>query len=240
MAGIIKRGSHVVLQSGQPQQALEVLKETCREQSIEPVMPMRDKVTVISESITGTDILYGDLSLHIPLVGAHQIDNAITAVELLRMTGVDDDTIAKGIAKAFIPARMELLCSEPVVILDGAHNPNGAQALAAAVEKLLAGREVIAVMGVLRDKDYRCELGMLAPLFSRIYCTDGFSDRCQTAEQLASAAAEYTATVVCESPEAAIDQALARAKDSNCALVICGSLYLAGRVRNYTIEKLNS
>ena len=236
-AGIIKAGSNVVIQPGQPAEVLAVLVGCCTVQGITPIIPARDSVSVISESIVGTDIIYGGMPLHIPLVGAHQIDNAITAVELLRLAGVDDETIAKGIAKAFIPARMELIAAQPPVILDGAHNPNGAQALSNAIKKLLSGREVIAVMGVLRDKDYHCELSMLAPLFSRIYCTDGFSDRCQTAQELANAASEYTDTVVCNSPEAAVEAALDYKRTHDSALVVCGSLYLAGRVRGHLIEK---
>lgn len=238
-AGIIKAGSRVVIQPGQPEEALAVMTSCCTQQGITPIVPDRESVEVLGESIEGTDILYGELKLRIPLVGRHQIDNAITAVELLRLAGVSDDAIAAGIAKAFIPARMELLSTEPVVILDGAHNPNGAEALSNAVGNLLSGREVIAVMGVLRDKDYHLELSMLAPLFGRIYCTDGFSDRCQTAQALAQAAGEYTCTIVCASPEKAISDAVAYAREHNTALVICGSLYLAGRVRTCLIEILH-
>ena len=237
-AGIIKAGSRVVIQPGQPEEAYGVLAECCTRQGITPVVPDRGSVELLGESIEGTDILYGELKLRIPLVGRHQIDNAITAVELLSIAGVSDEAIAAGIAKAFIPARMELLSTDPVVILDGAHNPNGAEALANAIRHLLPDRETIAVMGVLRDKDYRLELGMLAPLFERIYCTDGFSDRCQTAEALAQAAGEYTCTIVCQSPEAAIAEAVEYARAHNASLVICGSLYLAGRVRGQLIEIL--
>jgi len=239
-AGIIKSGSRVVIQPGQPADALAVLCDCCADKGIIPVIPDRGCVKVLDRSIEGTDILYGNLALRIPLVGDHQIDNAITAVELLRICGIEDEAIVGGIARAFIPARMELIAKKPTVILDGAHNPNGAQALAAAVKKLMTGREVIAVMGVLRDKDYRCELGMLGPLFSRIYCTDGFSDRCQTAAELASVAGECSCTVTCDTPEQAVDMALGYAAEHDAALVVCGSLYLAGRVRPYLLDKTHS
>ncbi len=237
-AGIIKAGSRVVIQPEQPAEAHKVLVNCCAQHGITPIVPDRESVEVLSESIEGTDILYGGLKLHIPLVGRHQIDNAITAVELLRLTGVDETAIVAGIARAFIPARMELLSTDPVVILDGAHNPNGAEALSKAVVNLLAGRDVIAIMGVLRDKDYQCELEMLAPLFKQIFCTDGFSDRCQTADVLANTAGEFTLTTVCESPEQAVSDAVAYAREHNTALVICGSLYLAGRVRAQLIDTL--
>ena len=237
-AGIIKEGTKVVIESGQPEEALTVLTDACRMQGIEPVIPDRESVAVLGRSIEGTDIVYKGIEIHIPLVGAHQIDNAITAVELLFIAGVDKECIEEGIAKAFIPARMELLSREPIVVLDGAHNPNGAQALAAAVEELLRGQSVIAVMGVLRDKDYHRELEMLAPLFERIYCADGFSDRCQTADMLAQSASAYTQTIPCESPEEAVCKAVDYAKNSNSALVVCGSLYLAGRVRPLLVDLL--
>jgi len=239
-AGIIKNGCPVVIGCGQPNEALTVLEERCSQLDAKVIHPKRKSVTVISRSIEGTDIDYDGLRLHIPLVGDHQIDNAITAVELLRIAGVSDRAISDGISRAFIPARMELLCKKPLVILDGAHNPNGAEALARAIKTLLDGKRVIAVMGVLRDKDYGCELAMLAPLFDRIYCADGFSDRCQTAEALAETASEYTDTVICSTPETAVFQAIEQAQCEETALVVCGSLYLAGRVRPSIIEKLHS
>ncbi len=239
-AGIIKKGCPVVIGCNQPKEALTVLEEHCAQLDAKVIHPKRDGVTIVSRSIEGTDIDYDGLRLHIPLVGDHQIDNAITAVELLRTAGVPDKAIFDGIAKAYIPARMELLSKNPVVILDGAHNPNGAEALARSIKTLLEGKKVIAVMGVLRDKDYGCELSMLAPLFERIYCTDGFSDRCQTAAALAKAASVYTDTIVCSTPEAAVSQAIEQAQKEKIALVVCGSLYLAGRVRPSIIEMLCS
>ncbi len=230
-AGIIKSGCPVVIGCNQPEGALGVLLERCAGLGCKVVRPDRESVRVISRSIEGTLIEYSGIRLNIPLLGDHQIDNAITAAELLRLAGVSDGHIAQGIAQACIPARMELLSREPTVILDGAHNPNGADALSRAVKTLLAGRRIIAVMGVLRDKDYARELEMLAPLFEKIYCTDGFSDRCQTAEALARAASVYTETQACASPEEATQTALAHARSSGAAVVVCGSLYLAGRVR---------
>lgn len=236
-AGIIKRGSCVVISPGQPEEALETLVARCRELDIEPIIPDLDAVDVLERSLDGTRIRIGSLELNIPLLGEHQITNALTAVELLREDGISDAHIAEGIARAFIPARMELLHREPPVILDGAHNPNGAAALCSAIETLLCGRRVVAVMGALRDKDYSRELSMLAPLFERIYFVDGFSERCETAERLCAAGGSYTQCFAAKTPERGVELALEFAEREGAAVVICGSLYLAGRVRGFIMEK---
>lgn len=238
-AGIIKSGGRVVISPCQPEEALEVLRVRCLERGIVPVVPDIGEAEITGYSLEGTRMKYGGLSLSIPLLGRHQAANAITAVEVLRAVGIGDGFIAKGISAAFIPARMELLCADPIVILDGAHNPNGAAALSQAVAELLPGGR-IAVMGALKDKDYSRELSLLAPLFRKVFCADGFSERCERAEKLAAAAGAYTSAESCDSPEQGVGAALLLAKDSGMPLVVFGSLYLAGRVREYLAELLKA
>lgn len=86
------------------------------------------------------------MEITIHLIGEHQIKNAklaISALEVLRnYCGVDiaDENIVKGLNKAEMPARLELLCKEPVVLIDGAHNPNGMEALSSAIKQYLSGK----------------------------------------------------------------------------------------------------
>lgn len=119
--------------------------------------------------LEGTELGYRRCGLHIPLAGRHQVDNAMTAftvaVELGRTPEFGKlllgDAIPRGIASARIPARFEIVGRDPLVILDGAHNPQAARALADALS-LAGDRPVTGVMGVLADKDGGGALSALA------------------------------------------------------------------------------
>ena len=238
-AGIIKPGCPVVLAPYQPEDAERVIARRALKLGCELIRPDTDSLEIVSASLDGTDIRYKGLDIHIPLLGAHQKANCVTAVEALRVLGVPDEKIVSGVAEAFIPARLELMSREPVVLLDGAHNPNGAAALASAIKELLSGRHTVGVTGMLADKDHGAETGLLAGLFDAVYCCDGFSERCLPAAQLAGEFdARGTAARAMPSPESALDAALGRAEKDSGAAVIFGSLYLAGALRPYIIEKL--
>ena len=83
-----------------------------------------------------------------PLAGEHQVDNAVTAALALRALGVSTD----GIAEARWPGRIEHVSPNPDIILDGAHNPAGARALARYLERFYGGRRIWLVYGAMRDK----------------------------------------------------------------------------------------
>lgn len=237
-AGIIKPGCPVVLADDQPWEAVRVIAERAEQLDCELIRPFLGDVVEKGYSLSGSDIEYHGLKLHIPLLGNHQITNCITAVEILRTLGIEDKYIVEGVANAGIPARLELLSASPVVILDGAHNPNGAAALADAIDTLLAGKRIIGLIGVLADKDYTRELELLGPRMDTIFCCDGFSPRCLEAGRFAGIVGKYTDNAVCiPKPEEAFDAAYS-ILGKNDALVICGSLYLAGRIRPYAIGRL--
>lgn len=236
-AGIIKPGCPVVVSPVQEPEALDTLKKAADERGCRFILPDLRAVRAGEPTLGGTDIVYDGLPLHIPLAGRHQIVNTVTAVEALRAVGTAEEHIAAGVARARIPARLEVLSEKPSVILDGAHNPNGAAALADAIDTLLAGRRVVAVMGVLRDKDYNRELELLGGRMSRIFTCGGFSERALDAESFAQTVSRYTDAVAMPSPKAALEAALSEA-DENTAVVICGSLYLAGAIRADALKML--
>lgn len=191
-------------------------------------------------TLDGTQMNYRGIEYCLPLLGQHQTLNSITAAEALKVIGISDEHIAQGMERASIPARLELISKQPLVIIDGAHNPNGAAALAASIDALLAGRQVLGVMGVLADKDYRCELGMLGQRMDRIFTAGGYSPRALSSDELCEIASQYTEAVSCDSPEAAFEAALADMDREKDAIVICGSLYLAGHLRNFVIERMKN
>ncbi len=237
-AGIIKKSCPVVMFPDQPSEAAQVIAGRAEELDCPLIVPDISAVTSGKIALDGTDVSYGGVDYRLPLLGAHQILNLITAVEALKCIGIENKYIKKGIESARIPARLEVISQNPIVIIDGAHNPNGAQALSRAMDDLLAGRNIYAVMGVLADKDYGVELGLLGRHFKKIFTAEGYNPRALSAEKLCDIASDYTQAQACGNPQEAFDAALDAVSSPEDAVVVCGSLYLAGALREYAIERV--
>ena len=242
--GIIKHGSAVVT-SAQDSRAMNVIKETAGALGVPLIKSDEVELEVISESLRGSRVKYESYEFNIPLAGAHQIENAKTAVAALKYLdkdgsiGVESGCIARGFEKAVNPARLELLCEDPIVLLDGAHNPNGIGALKEAIKKFLPDKKIICVTGMLADKDIDSSIALLSGVFESVYTVPVDNPRAISADLLAE---KYKAvcknTKPFDSSQSAFDEALFRAKAENCTVLICGSLYLAGELRPYMISQL--
>lgn len=237
-SGIIKEGALVVTCPNQDPQAFAVIREQTLARHGVLIQENLEAVGQVHSDISGTDLCWQGLHLHIPLAGKHQISNTLTALAAIKQLSKigfprlsDSEVLVRGVAAARIPARMELLSRDPLVILDGAHNPQGAAALADALS-LLDGRPVTAVMGMLADKNVDETLRVLAPRFARMICVTPHSLRALDAHELAAradrlglrASAAHSAAEAWE-----LSRAVAAAEHG--AVVICGSLYLASELR---------
>ena len=241
-AGILKEGGRLVLY---PQQAPEVTKELegiCKERHVELLVPDLSQVKELDRSIHGTTFQVGDLTLRTPFLGEHQVKNAVTALEVLQVLQkrgwpITEEGIRRGFEKAFIPARMEVISQKPLCLLDGGHNPGCAMALRDALEQFVPQRKV-AIMGMMSDKDSRETLRTLGPLFSQIVAVAPEGLRALPAQKLAEVAREFCPKVI---PAGSCREALAlavRAMGEDGALVVCGSFYLAGEIREMLREKM--
>ncbi|MEW6244458.1 MAG: folylpolyglutamate synthase/dihydrofolate synthase family protein [Bacillota bacterium] len=240
-AGIIKPGCPVV-SSPQADEAMEVVCATATSVgSVLRVVGRDMRVVPLSSDLSGqTCSLYSDRlsisNLHVPLIGEHQSINAATAVEAVSSSGfsVTPDDIRSGIAATRWPGRMEVISRDPLVILDGAHNPDGANAVVAALARLLPGKRCILVSGVLADK----AVSEMASVFAR--CTR-YAVLTRPDSPRALDPHEYgrymdTANIrweVSDSIAHAVDRALSLAGPDDFIL-ITGSLYLVGAARTYT------
>lgn len=172
--------------------------------------------------------------LRINLPGSHQTINAATALEavrFLRERGVElsDRAVRTGLRHCVWPGRLEWIGEN--ILIDGAHNPNGAAALAEFVSRHLSDRTVAMVCGVLRDKDHQGIISRLAPCVKKVFTVSPDSHRALEQELLAKEfEALGTLAVGCESVRAAIDEALDFVGEDGVVL-IAGSLYLAGEAR---------
>ncbi len=235
-AGIIKAGRPVV-SARQAGDVREVLVRVARERGADIEFEGED--FVLDGAETALEFASRDGrrdALALGLAGPHQAGNAavaIRALEQARMHGlaITDAGIAKGLAAARWPGRFERLGAHPEVVLDGAHNPHGARALAEALRRLAPDKPLHLVIGLLADKDATPMLAALAPLAATIVTTTPSSTRALAAhelrQKLASMGFESEAI---DSPRNAFAQARKRA-GADERVVVCGSLYLVGEVR---------
>jgi dihydrofolate synthase/folylpolyglutamate synthase len=214
-AGIFKRGVPAVVAHAQPPEAMAALRDEAGRRGA----PFH----VAAASWDGP----------IALRGAHQQGNAALAAAALRLLDasgipVGEEAIREGIASARWPGRMEEVGG---VLLDGAHNPDGAAALAAALPVLHPSRPVELVFGVLSDKDHEGMLAALAPASRRIHLVAPDSPRAREPGSYVAAARRLGVGV---DVHASLPEALACARDGarDGALVcVAGSLYLVGEAR---------
>ena len=165
-------------------------------------------------TVQGLAARYSDLFL--PLFGDHQAQNAavaIAAVEAFIGGGTQplaQDIVEEGLATATSPGRLQVIGIEPTVIIDAAHNPHGAEALAKAIGSYFTFDEVTIVLGVLADKDARGIVRALAPIATRFQVTQSSSERAIPAERLEELVAELTESGVShefDDLESALDDA---------------------------------
>lgn len=244
-AGIIKDGGDTVVFSRQEPGAMEVIRRAAEERHNRFRIADPRELEGISSGLHGTRFLYRGTPMQLPLIGEHQVLNAATVLAVLQVLhekefNLPAQAIAKGFAGVSFPARLELLSEHPVFLLDGAHNPNGMQALAAALRQYLPGRKITAVMGMLADKDTHLSVQYLNGLFDQVYTLTPENARALDAEEFAGVWRGLGIPAeAAETPRKAIEQALAHAGRQG-AVVVCGSLYLAAQIRPIAIEMLES
>ena len=242
--GIIKSGSLAVT-SKQEEKAMNVIEQTVERLNVPLSKSESIKINVLSETLEGSDFEYNGRKIHLNLAGKHQLENAKTAlaaIESVRQKGllkITDDDISIGFSKTVNPARFELLSKNPVVILDGAHNPNGIEALKNAVSNFLDGKKITCVMGMLADKDIDSSIKLLDDVFESVYTVPVNNPRAISSDKLAEKCKGYFKNVTSfDSAEKAFDTAFDDAKKNGGAILICGSLYLAGEIRPYILDEV--
>jgi len=181
--------------------------------------------------------------LYVPLAGPHQQENAASAVAALKLlesqgAPLSDAVIKRGIAATNWPGRLEVLARRPLVVIDGAHNPQAAAALAAAVAPIRCRRTLL-VLGLLADKELDSVLASLLPLADEVFVTTPKSVRALAPDVVAARAAALGARVrTIADPHVAVSEAVAAAAAEDLVLVT-GSLYLIGDVRSELRRLLN-
>jgi dihydrofolate synthase/folylpolyglutamate synthase len=226
-AGILKPGVPAVFARQRPE-AARVLDQRAAELSI-PVSRTADwSVGNLELDPRGSRFsLTGERHLHItcPLAGEHQVENAVTAAVALAQLGIPDSAIETGLARARWPGRLERVSDRPEIILDGAHNPAGARALAAYIDRFYGHRQVCLIYGAMRDKAIDEISGILFPRAHQVIVTAPQQARALAPEALRDIGAHPNLRTA-----PTLRDALALVEDADVVFVT-GSLFLVAEAR---------
>lgn len=178
-AGIIKPGCMAV-SAQQTSEVRAVLEARAAEKGCQVIFAEPEKAALEQEDYRGQTFSYKNMEhIRIRLAGRYQILNGVTAWEVIGawnqvcpQKAVPGPAIYRGFAKAAWPGRFTCISDKPVFIVDGAHNEDAAYRLREAVDIYFAGRKLICIMGVFKDKAYRKIAEYMAPLSSSIYTVD--------------------------------------------------------------------
>lgn len=226
--GIIKEGCKVVTTSLQNPYALKVIRNSVRDKRASLTVAKYDNVTILNESIGGTDIEYKKNRYHIPLVGRHQVENALGVIEAAKcIDGVSEKNIENGIKNTVIRGRMEMI--DESTLIDGGHNEECAEALAKVIKQYLSDRKITAVIGMMADKDCEKYLADILPLCESVVFTMPHNPRSETPENLTKIAKKYINNISIENEP---EMAYYKTKEHADFTLVCGSFYMLSDIFN--------
>lgn len=236
-AGIIKDGVPLITGVDQPA-AFQVIERVCSEKGAPLYRLGRDfsfqRKGVNTFLYNGIKESFDVLTLN--LRGGHQFQNAslaIAAVEMLREKGftISPEALIDGIGKVSWPGRLETISQSPMIILDGAHNPAGAETLARAIKEELKFNRLYLVLGIMADKEIDGIIAPLAPLAHEVMLSRPKYERASNPSDLLSLTKRYNINCTpFEDLREAIDYARSKA-GSEDLIIISGSLFTVGEAR---------
>ena len=174
--------------------------------------------------------------IKIPLLGLYQPENCVKALEIalaLKKKGyaVTEQSIKKGLSAVVWRARFERLASDPFVIYDGSHNPEGIAEAVRSIRYYFGEKKICVLTGVMRDKDYSFMAQMLAPVTEQVFCVTPDNPRALPSDELKTV---YDGLGVRSKAYGTVydgvEGALEYAKKNGCPLVCLGSLYMYAEV----------
>ncbi len=254
-AGIIKEGGFIVLAAQEPEAAKELIKKAAEvgadvvREGIEYSVSSR-AVAVGGQllTITGLHETYDEIFL--PLHGRHQAANAASALVAVEAffgdQPLDIEAVRAGFAAVTSPGRCEVVHRDPTVILDAAHNPHGAKALAETLRNEFNFDEIVAVVGVFGDKDADGILRELEPIVDHVIVTQSASPRAMSSSELEKIASSIFGSdrvfEVSDLPQAldrAVTDAIRPLSEDTIGIIVTGSVVTVGEARTYLRMKFS-
>ena len=240
-AGIIKENSIAVVYK-QKEEAEEVIKDVCKEKNTKYIEAnfedMKIKKSDIYSQVFDCTILGERMEdMEISLIGEHQVNNAILALTVIkvlrdeRQVEISEEATRRGFLNTKWPGRIEKIKDNPVFIIDGAHNEDGAKSLSKALDKHFKGKKMTLLIGMLKDKDIDGVLELLMDKFNKVITTTPDNDRAICAEELQDKIKKYIDDVIAiPNIEDAVKYTLDNAKEDDI-IISAGSLYMIGHIR---------
>ena len=231
-AGIIKPNAPVVW-GGRDKWARAVIESAANNTGVPFVAAEDTTMTVQEMSLSGTTVNWGTYKeLHLPLLGTYQPQNLATVLALFsvlpaRGIEVDEATLRRGLSRVRWRGRFEKLANDPVIISDGAHNPEGIAAAAEGIRTYFKNQKVLLLTAVMADKDYRGMVEVLAPLAAEVFTLTPDNPRALSAADFADVWRERGIPATgFDTVDAAVGAAVAAAIQSGKPLFSLGSLYM--------------
>jgi dihydrofolate synthase/folylpolyglutamate synthase len=250
-AGIVKSGRPVVL-SPQLENARKVVAQVCNERNARLFQAGSDFTgSIITTSLTHQEILLKNtavsgfpkyqkrgLKVRLPLLGSHQLDNAVTAFGALQIIGehgikVNSQQFKQGYSTVHWPGRFEILQESPAIVVDSAHNPDSAQKLRKTIDDYLPGKAIVLIFGASEDKDVEGMFKALMPGVRLVIATQSTHPRALGTDKIIAIAENFhTLDIIVSEVAQALDKAI-ELSGSGDAIVVTGSLFIAAAIRDY-------
>lgn len=237
-AGIIKNGVPCLwCGDTDNDDAYEVISIVAKEKNAPLYTVDRQGKNVKNATLDGTIFDYREYEdVKISLLGMYQVDNAINVInayEVLNDVGVKigKESLYSGLQSARWPARFEVISKEPLVIFDGGHNPQGVSSCVESVKAFLPEQKVIALTGVMADKDYRYIASRICEVADEVYCITPNNPRALKSDEYAQVFADLGVVAhSCDTVDTAVERAISASKSKGVPLVCLGSLYMYSQV----------
>ncbi len=252
-AGIIKEQGFVVLAQQEPEAAVELLRRAAEvgadvaREGLEYSIDSR-AIAVGGQliSVTGLRGHYDDIFL--PLHGKHQASNAAAALIAVEAffgeQDLDIDAVRAGFANVTSPGRCEIIHRDPTIILDAAHNPHGAKAIAETIQSEFTFDDVTGIVAVMADKDALGILQALEPVMNQIIVTTNSTERSMAVADLEALAHQvfgvdrvFSQPTLTEAIEKAIKDSVRPLSEESLAILITGSVVTVGEARTAVRKK---
>lgn len=242
-AGIIKENIPVILYPQQEEGAYKVIEKTCRKKNSELIQINKNSIYHIPNDefnkayqLLKINTNKDEYEVQLSLLGSHQSMNcavAIYAIEQLMQIGIKirKEDVLMGLSNVKWPGRLEILKTNPLIVLDGAHNLDGITKLKESVEKYFKYNKLVLIIGILSDKDVEKMVESITPMANKVIAVTPNSYRGKTSKDLIKIIEKYNKN--CEALEdykEAYDKALSHCNEDDMIL-ICGSLYMIGDMR---------
>jgi dihydrofolate synthase/folylpolyglutamate synthase len=238
-AGIIKKGVPVV-SSAQKEEALEVLERVATLNGCEFTLVGKDiEYESISQSLDGQllriidDLRHLTLNCELPLLGIHQLENAVTAYAALKTSGleVSDEAIKKGFAQVKWQARFEVVRRDPPVIFDSAHNDDSFEKLHETLDTYFPGKMVTLIFGASEDKNIPGMFAAMKPKIKRLIVTRADHPRALEPEKIIELADQAGIESEAVTPVgSALAQALENSAKDGSIVLSAGSMFVTAEV----------